>query len=371
MSVRKRPYNAGGKFRVAQRYTVQFADHHGVSRRLPAYTEKAASEELERKLKRLAALTATHTVVPPDLSHWIDALPKAMQARLAKWGLIDVRRLAAAANLLRHVDAYEQHLADTGCVPDHVSITANRLRRFIEAAGWSVAGDITAQGVTRTLARFRDGTDGTSGRRGEGAENGKSRRGLSQQTLNHYLTTVKALVRWMLANECAADTTGLQAVLRLEGQTVTIKRHERRALSGEELARLIQAAAAGPKRMKIPPAERALLYRLAAETGLRAGELRQLRRCDFDLSGPIPHIRVRAGTAKGKRSDAQPLRLDTLEVLAPMLEGKMPAATALMVPPHGHVAKMVRADLEAAREAWLGEAATPAERAQRGRIGLS
>jgi hypothetical protein len=52
------------------------------------------------------------------------------------------------------------------------------------------------------------------------------------------------------------------------------KRHERRALEVDELRRFLETTRAGPKRFGMTGYERALLYRLAAETGLRASELR-------------------------------------------------------------------------------------------------
>ena len=57
----------------------------------------------------------------------------------------------------------------------------------------------------------------------------------------------------------------------LQGQIVrTDRRHDRRALSVEELRRLLAAAQKGPERFGLGWAERAIVYRLAAESGLRA-----------------------------------------------------------------------------------------------------
>lgn len=56
----------------------------------------------------------------------------------------------------------------------------------------------------------------------------------------------------------------------------TDRRHERRAPNVDEIRRLVTAAAAGHEREGMSGPERALLYQLAIETGLRANELRSL-----------------------------------------------------------------------------------------------
>ena len=59
--------------------------------------------------------------------------------------------------------------------------------------------------------------------------------------------------------------------------------HPRRALEIDELRRLLEVTKNGPTRFGMTGYERYLLYRLAAETGLRANELRSLKVCSFDF----------------------------------------------------------------------------------------
>ena len=88
----------------------------------------------------------------------------------------------------------------------------------------------------------------------------------------------------------------------------TDRRHDRRALSVEELRRLIQAAQDGPVRFGISGAERAIVYRLAVESGLRANELRSLTCGSFDLDADEPSVTVEAAYSKRRREDQLPLR---------------------------------------------------------------
>jgi hypothetical protein len=72
--------------------------------------------------------------------------------------------------------------------------------------------------------------------------------------------------------------------------------------------------------------ERSLLYRFAAETGLRANEIRNLQVRDFDFDNLT--VTVKAGYSKRRREDTQPLRQDTAALLREFLRDKMPGAKA-------------------------------------------
>ncbi len=94
--------------------------------------------------------------------------------------------------------------------------------------------------------------------------------------------------------------------------------------------------------------ERAMLYRVAVETGLRAAELRSLTRASFDLNATPPIVTVQAAYSKHRREDVLPLRSDTAVNLRAFLSGALPAAQAFHVPTRRNVAPMFRADLKAA-----------------------
>ena len=291
---------------------------------------------------------------------WLDALPAALQGTLAKWGMIDARRLAAAADLAAHVADYARHLLDAGRTRQHAEQTAARTAALARVCGFAVVGDVTAEAVTRGIAKLRDGTaelTTTPGRRGRnaGGSNGPAA-GVSDATAGHYLTAFKMFCRWMLAAERAADTPRLLAVTRMRAVRVVEQRHRRRPLSPDETRRLIAAAEAGPVRHRVAGHARALLYRVAVETGLRAGELRKLRRCDFLLTGDAPSVTLPAAASKNRKAATLPLRPDTAAAIAAATADKMPAAAAFALPARQHVSAVLRADLADARAAWLAEA---------------
>ena len=60
--------------------------------------------------------------------------------------------------------------------------------------------------------------------------------------------------------------------------------------------------------------ERAVLYQLAVETGLRARELRSLTWDSFDLDADVPTVTVRAAYSK-HRTVTLPLKASTVAML--------------------------------------------------------
>jgi len=77
--------------------------------------------------------------------------------------------------------------------------------------------------------------------------------------------------------------------------------HDRQALEPDELWRLLQVTRNGPKRFGMTGPQRAMLYRVVVETGLRAGELRSLTVSSFDLGNCT--VTVPAAYSKHRRQD--------------------------------------------------------------------
>ncbi len=129
--------------------------------------------------------------------------------------------------------------------------------------------------------------------------------------------------------------------------TRTDRRHDRRALEPDELRRLLETTRNAPERFGMTGTERAMLYRVAVETGLRANELRTLKVNSFDLT--VCTVTVQAGHSKHRREDILPLRPDTATELTNVLGAKLPNAEAFRMPSKYRVVKMLRADLADAK----------------------
>jgi integrase len=289
-----------------------------------AFTDKAASMDLARRLERDAAL---------------------VRAGLADPGA-DARRVAALAPIATHIEDYRSYLIDKGDVTKHANHTAGALTRLFEAAGIPTAAQIAPDRVQRALGDL------------------KARR--SARTCNHALGAAKAFCRWL------ADTDRIDAVPRglnaLKPFNEAIdRRRERRALTGEELQRLLAAAAAGEPLVAyrgsrgdggrfpvlITGPQRAALYRLAMGTGFRAAELRSLTPESFHLDTGQPTVTVQAAYAKNRKTTVQPIRRDLAAALKPILSGRSPMQPVLPIP--HKTAKLLRHDLAAAGIAYKDE----------------
>ena len=187
---------------------------------------------------------------------------------------------------------------------------------------------------------------------------------MSIQTSNHYLRAIKQFTRWLVKDRRASDDPLTHmAMLNVS----TDRRHDRRPFSEEELSAILQAANAGPivRRMKGP--DRAMLYAVAAYTGLRASELASLMPESFDLDSDPATVTVQAAYSKHRRQDVLPLHPSLVALLRPWLAAK-PEGQSVWP---GNWAKgkeagaMLKADLERARAAWIEEAAKDEQEVKR------
>jgi integrase/recombinase XerD len=139
----------------------------------------------------------------------------------------------------------------------------------------------------------------------------------------------------------------IEHLRKIEDRKVKVNRkHHRRPLSVAEVRQLLDAARKAPDRYGMTGLERALLYQLAVETGLRASELRSLTRSSFQLEGDEPTVTVAGAYTKSNEAAVIPLRIETATALRESLRGKVPAVKAFSVPPSTMTAAMLRADLE-------------------------
>ena len=140
----------------------------------------------------------------------------------------------------------------------------------------------------------------------------------------------------------------------------------------DEFIRLIDAAAAGPAVESIPGPDRAVMYVLSAWTGYRRKELASLTLRSFDVDANPPTVTVQAAHSKRRRTDTQVLHPVVVERLGAWLAAKpevAPDDLLFQLRTSGgcwrKTAKMMRADLSAARAKWIAEAAADRERARR------
>jgi integrase len=305
---RKRYETADGK-RVKKQskcWYVKYTDKDGIEQRVKGYVDKEATRQMAARLEKESAL--------------------------ASEGVIDRYKEHRARPLSEHLEDFRQSLLAKGNTPKHVEMTVARAQAVIEGCGFNTWADISASKVETYLASLRAGING-----------------LSAQTSNFYLVCVKQFCKWMVQDQRASESP-IQHLKRLNVRTD--RRHDRRALEVNEVRRLLEMTAAAPKRFGMMGHARAMLYRVAVETGLRANELRSLKAASFDLVNGT--VTVEAGYSKHRRQDVLPLRPDTAAELKLFLADRLPTAQAFHVPEK--TANMLKADLAGAGIAYVDAA---------------
>src|SRR5664280_1022756 len=195
------------------------------------------------------------------------------EEEMAALGLGPSRSLRKAAEraLSDHLADFLADLKARQRGKHYLQHTRNRLKLLFSACGWNRLTEINADAFSQWRAKQK----------------------MSPDTLNHYLGHANSLLNWAVKNG-RLSANPLHPV-----GTVETRGHERcvrRALSDAELAKLVQSSG-----------KRGLIYLLAAYTGLRRGEIKQLVWDDLHLDGPHPYIEARAATTKNKTRAIIPL----------------------------------------------------------------
>jgi integrase len=289
-----------------------------------------------------------------------EALARKLEAdaMLRREGVIDVRAEKLARSeflpLEKHLETFETAMRGKGGTAEHVDRTLTFIRDFLALCRFKNLADLDAARVAACVTDLkRDGLPPKEG--------GKKRRPLSARAVNARLTALKSFTRWLFCTE-RMRTDPMMQVAKLNAKTD--RRLIRRALLDEEVTWLIQAAEKGPVVRDMTGPKRAMLYRLAVETGLRAGELASLTPASFNLADlDAATVKVTAAYSKHRRDDVLPLRRDMAEAVTVFIAGKPADARLFAVPPR--TAEMIQTDLAAAREAWIKAAITRQEREAR------
>lgn len=177
------------------------------------------------------------------------------------------------------------------------------LTKVAEGCGWGRLCSIRRDKVEAWLRDIKaNGVVGTDGRR-------KLKRP-SDRTVDQYADTAKRFLAWCVTQKLLEENPlgDLKKIRRPQ------RTRKRRSLSEDELKRLLTVAG-----------QRAPLYKLAALTGLRKDELKQLRWSDCRLDVVKPFIQLRPEANKARREDRIPLHpaaSQTLRLLLNMAEEK-------------------------------------------------
>lgn len=247
-------FKRGGKKAKGPWYAT-WQDHTGKRRtKCTGTTDKATAERIARKHEADAALRREGVIDP------------AQEAVLQQ----------SRRSVESHLVDYEQKLRAAGRTDEYVCDTLRYIRTIASSAGFTAAADIAVDDVSHYLLQIKDA-------------------GKSARTVQANATAIKGFTRWLVKH----GKLQIDPLVTLTTNNPRHdRRHERRMFRPDEWPWLDAATRRGPDRRGTSGRERALLYRTAIETGLRASELQSLRRGNLCLDADPPYITCTAGSTK-------------------------------------------------------------------------
>lgn len=228
--VNKKSPNARGVREHSRKWYCKFRNADGMLCEIALFRDKSASQARLNDLRR------------------------AVERRQA--GLADPYEQHRMRPLVDHLADFKAFLAAQENTADHVGQLVKRAGWVCKGCGFERIDDLDATKVVMWLSEQR-----------------KSRKRFSIQTSNFYQDAIKQFAAWLQRYDRIAKSP-LMTLKRLNVKTD--RRHDRRSISDDEFRRLVGAAANGPTVEGLAGENRAILYIVAAWTGLRRNELRSL-----------------------------------------------------------------------------------------------
>ncbi|GAA4424238.1 hypothetical protein GCM10023155_10030 [Bremerella cremea] len=287
--------------RKTKKWYGQYRDENGVTRRVPLCTDKAAAQAMLNEIVKRVERGEAGLTSPYD------------QHRKRP--------------IEGHLEDFERHLANKGTSPKQVKLTLTRIRKIIKGCKVQKIPDIRVDVIETYLSE-------------------QELNGLSERTRNFYARAIKHFTRWLVKFRRNQEDplSPLSATHR-----VNTPRRSRRVISSDELESLIQSTMQSQAVYRgLTGEDRAFLYLVASNTGLRASELASLKTSSFELAEGRNLVVVEAAYSKRRRRDEQPIPTRLVAELRHYLGGKRPGSVVWPGSWNEKAAKMLRGDLKEA-----------------------
>ncbi|MHC4569985.1 MAG: hypothetical protein ACYTE3_30045, partial [Planctomycetota bacterium] len=187
--------------RQSAKWHIKYVDADGIERRVVAYKDKTASQQLAARLEK--------------------------EAELAKEGVVDRHKEHRRKPLIEHLEDFQRALLAKGNTEKHARQVVSRSKRIVQGCKFVYWPDIQASKAQQFLADLQK-----SGR-------------ISVRTFNHYLKAVQEFANWMVQDD-RANESPLKHLKCRTVQKVVDEEHPRRALEVDELRRLLEVTKSGP-----------------------------------------------------------------------------------------------------------------------------
>jgi integrase len=246
-----------------------------------------------------------------------------------------------------HVAAYLDAMKARGVVEMHRDNTRRHLERLAADCGFARLTDFKREALERWLS-----SEASAGR--------------SARSRNAHHTALVSFCNWCIAVGRMASNPFDRVP---KANETADPRRRRRAMSDDELSRLLDVARHRPllealtvrrgkrkgealanvrpevrERLEAVGRERALIYKTLVLTGLRKGELSSLTVAQLKLDAPTPHVELDAGDEKSREGNSIVVRADLADDLRAWLADRLAALRADALRRGGPVPSRLPAD---------------------------
>lgn len=289
-------------------YYVTWRDSHGiVRRRSTGCKDKTAATRVKKDIERELMLD--------------------QKDPFAKWRRISLRE---------HASDYRGYQTSVGTSQKQAEQVYSRIIRIIDAAGVRFAPELSVAKVTTTIDRLRKVPQSPN-------REAETYPTLSLRTKNFYGKAIKQLTAWMVRERRLEHDPLLHLPMK---KVDTDIRHDRRAMTDDEFARLTKAAEKSEKTVEgVTGLDRSFLYKLARMTGLRRSEIASLSASSFTLQGDACVV-VEAAYSKHRERDIVPVHPDILLEVTRRVSQLVNGEPLFPLLNQRKTALMIRADLE-------------------------
>jgi len=288
--------------------------------RITAFETEKHSKRLAETIERLMEIYYSNDNMPLDMQRAVDSMPSRIVRKLGSMGMLSAAKTAGKNRLSDHLESFIESLKVKRCTEKHLLNVENKIKRVCEDCKFDVISDLDASRFTAHINSLS----------------------IAVKTKLDYIAVFKQFAKWL--NDNGILTKNNFKLIKNPKVLKSDQVHPRRALTSNEVARLISAAQRGETWRGISGAERALIYRLSVESGLRYNEVKTLKVLDFDFENNT--VEVRDANEKARRGDILQLKESTAKEIKQFLSNKTPQATAFTLK-KGFL--MIRRDLKAAK----------------------
>ena len=291
-------------------YYIQFKDHEGKRRTTKGCSDRGVSQAKAAQIETLVEKIKMGVAKETDL--------EVMLGRKQADGLEPY--LKRFENSLRRKENTEKH----------VKLTLSRIRLVIEGCKFQSLDDLDADAAEVFLTDFCKKAD------------------IGHRTYNHYLQAIDSFGNWLAhPKRRIIDYNPFAGIERRNAETDV--RHKRRALSADEIGKIVKIARESQYSVQRFDGEtRARIYLLSYMTGLRKGELASLTPQNFDLDATQPTVTVEASVSKHRKKDVLPLHAELVEMVRGWISGMPPNEPLFPKLAQRKAYKMIQRDLKEA-----------------------